>query len=400
MVAALALVVLGAVAFVLLRGAEVPPAGVEPPVSPEDGAQAVEMGAPPVRRLAHPAPAKVTHFQADHAPEGMTPAEAPPPGLFKPDFVRGMAVGLYMDLPQLPFAQLFAEIKATGATHVSLIVAWSQAHIRAVEIAPHPVETMPDARVREVIGQARAAGLEVMLFPIVHIDRRRSGEWRGKLAPVDADRWWSSYEGFIAHYAALAQDTGVDILAVGSELLTMEGERARWESVVARTRGVFQGRLIYSANWDHFDHVVFWDLLDLAGMTGYFELSDSPQPTLAELRETWEGAVEVIDTYIDRAGKPLILTEVGYPSQIGAAAHPWDYTRRKAPDVQVQYLSFRAMYEAYLEVFKRHQRDGRRPPLNGVFVWNWYGYGGSDDIGYTLRGKPAEAIVRRWFMGR
>ena len=28
-------------------------------------------------------------------------------------------------------------------------------------------------------------------------------------------------------------------------------------------------------------------------------------------------------------------------------------------------------------------------PLDGVYIWNWYGYGGPASIGYTPRGKPA-----------
>ena len=32
--------------------------------------------------------------------------------------------------------------------------------------------------------------------------------------------------------------------------------------------------------------------------------------------------------------------------------------------------------------------------LDGVYVWNWYGYGGPTSISYTPRGKPAEVEVK------
>ena len=32
--------------------------------------------------------------------------------------------------------------------------------------------------------------------------------------------------------------------------------------------------------------------------------------------------------------------------------------------------------------------------LDGVYVWNWYGYGGPATTSYTPRGKPAEVEVR------
>ncbi len=352
-----------------------------------------------IERVRSEDPAAVPRFEPGWSPRGFKAPEAPSEGAFADGrFIKGAAVGLYGDLPGLDHGTLFKEIKGLGATHVSLVISGSMANVRAVEVRAHPVETAQDADVRRWIRQAREAGLSVMLFPILNIERRRAGEWRGKLAPSDPDRWWSSYGKFILRYADIAQQEGVDIFSVGSELLSLEGEQARWSALIKEVRGRFKGRLTYSANWDHFDHVTFWEDLDVAGMTGYFELAYSERPTLPELKETWAGAVDVIATYVERAGRPLILTEVGYPSQVGAAAHPWDYTRRQSPDPVLQYLSFRAMYEVYRERFAS-LKPGDSLPLHGVFVWNWVGYGGPDDITYTVRGKPAEAILRRWFSG-
>lgn len=354
---------------------------------------------PPAARLSHPDGGKVIHYPADWKPEGMKQTAPVPEKFFRDEeFIKGAALGLYMDLPELPYDQLFREIKGLGATHVSVVVAWSIRDIRASRIRPHPTETVPDERVRKYIAQAHAAGLKVMLFPIVHVERRRTGEWRGKLAPHHPERFWEEYENFVLHYAELAEDENVAILSVGSELLSLESKQSRWKKVIAAARGKYKGKLTYSANWDHFDHVTFWEELDIAGMTGYFELSDEERPTLEDLAETWDAATEVISTYPGRAGIPLVLTEVGYPSQIGSASHPWDYTKRRAPDPELQYLCFRAMYEAW--VARAHKvKDPAKLGLDGFFVWNWYGYGGHDDGSYTLRGKPAEAIVRRWFRG-
>jgi hypothetical protein len=352
---------------------------------------------PPAARLAHPDAGAVRHYAANWAPKGLKPQAANPAGFFEDEnFIKGAALGLYMDLPALSYAQMFKEIRALGATHVSLVVAWSIRDIRASRIRPHATETVPDERVRAYIQQAHAAGLKVMLFPIVHVDRRRSGEWRGKLAPHHPDRFWTEYQAFMQHYGKLAQEEDVAILSVGSELLTMESEQARWKAVIDGVRLVYKGKLTYSANWDHFDHVTFWEYLDVAGMTGYFELSDSERPTLKELRETWDAATEVIATYPDRAGLPLVLTEVGYPSQLGSASHPWDYTKRRAPDPHLQYLCYRAMYEAWAARASK-VKDPDKLGLDGLFVWNWYGYGGPEDGSYTVRGKPAEAVVRHWF---
>ena len=159
-----------------------------------------------------------------------------PAGHLGDDFIRGVAVGLHFDLPGLPYQLLFKEIRGLGATHVSLVVIWSMRDIRAVRIRPDPIETMADAKVRRYIRQAREVGLEVMLFPIIHLERRRKGEWRGLLAPTNPDRWWVEYEAFLLHYAGLAADEGVAILSVGSELLSLEGETERWTAPIGKLR--------------------------------------------------------------------------------------------------------------------------------------------------------------------
>ncbi|MBH24009.1 MAG: hypothetical protein CMH57_06085 [Myxococcales bacterium] len=353
-----------------------------------------------LQRARHPTPARVPSFGPAWAPEGMEPPPKPG-GAFKRAFVRGVAVGLYTRTPGLDHKQMFREIKALGATHVSLVTSWRQEHVRSVSIRPDPVETYSDDEVRAVIREARAAGLKVMLFPILHLHRRRSGEWRGKLEPANRARWWASYEAFVLHYARLAAEEGVIVYSVGSELLSMEHERDRWVSLISRVREQYKGDLIYSSNWDHFHGVTFWDQLDLVGMTGYFELSKEPEPELAELRATWQAALSVIASYSVLTGRPLILTEVGYPSQVGSAAHPWDYTQAKAASPMTQYLAYRAMYEAWLAwAVERPPEEPEHLGVSGVFLWNWNGYGGPEDIHYAPRGKPATAIIRRWYTGR
>jgi hypothetical protein len=35
--------------------------------------------------------------------------------------------------------------------------------------------------------------------------------------------------------------------------------------------------------------------------------------------------------------------------------------------------------------------------LAGLYVWNWYGWGGPGTVGYTPRGKPAAAEIKQLF---
>ncbi len=305
-------------------------------------------------------------------------------------FMKGIALGLYFENEGLRFETMVDEIKAAGATHIELVVQWVQQDLHSTDLGPDRLETTPDARLREVIRHARGRGLQVVLLPIVHLRMRAQGEWRGKLAPHDWNAWWKAYRAFIGHYAKLAQDEGVAVLSVGSELVTTEAMYARWQRVIGEVKAVFEGKLLYSANWDHYEPVSFWDLVDYAGLTGYYKLTDNPAATVDELTTAWTAVRAELRNFHAKVRRPLVFTELGYPSQDGAASHPWDYTTGKAVDLEEQ----RRCYEAVRRVWQ-----GERM-LGGLFWWNWFGYGGPDSAYYTPNKKPAQSVIRRWYLGQ
>jgi hypothetical protein len=304
--------------------------------------------------------------------------------------VRGVALGLWRGDPAAApqpdrFDHALDEIAGLGATHVALVTTWSQRDVRDVRVAPG-VRTIDDATLRHAIARARQLGLAVLVFPILTLDRVRPGEWRGTLAPADIDAWWSSYERFILHHAAIAADTGAEALLIGSELGTTEAWRDRWYHLIARVERVYRGRLIYSANWDRYQHVSFWPRVDAIGVTGYFELTRERDPAPAALVRAWQRVRDELVAFAARRGQPLWLTEVGYASVDGAAARPWDHASDAPVDLEEQRRCYAAFVEAWAGV----------DALAGVFFWIWDGAGGDRDRGYTPRGKPAEAVLRQW----
>ncbi|WP_428262921.1 glycoside hydrolase family 113 [Haliangium sp.] len=307
------------------------------------------------------------------------PAGAPP--------VRGMALGLWPDGSRAParFDPAIDEIAALGATHIALVTTWSQTDVRASELGPGP-RTIDAPTLRHAIAHARRRGLEVLLFPILTLDRTGPGEWRGTLAPADVGRWWLAYEGFILHYAAVAAETGAEALLIGSELGSTEAWRDRWYHLISRVERVYSGRLVYSANWDHYQHVSFWRRLDVIGVTGYFELGRAGA-TEAALVDSWTPVRDALVGFAAAQDKPLWITEVGYVSVTGTTARPWDYGLDGAVDLDEQRRAYAAFVRAWHRV----------PTLGGVFFWIWDGPGGAGDRGYTPRGKPAEAVLRGWF---
>jgi hypothetical protein len=346
------------------------------------------------RDAAPPSPPAPSPPVAVSAPSPLPAEGLPGPMRRGGAFRRGVSLGLFVSerdpaARRFYYEQLLDEIRALGATDVSLVVRWSQRDVSATEIAPEADATDDDAVLALVIELARARGLRVFLLPILHLEERRQGQWRGTLRPESWERWWASYENFILHYARLSQEHRVALLSVGSELVSTESQQARWRALIAKVREVYQGELTYSANWDHFEPVQFWDALDVVGVTAYQELSAAPDPGEEALVEGWRSFRFRLRRWAAEHRRRYLFTEVGFPSHTEGAARPWDYTPRGSADPGLQLRAWRATWRVWHD----------DPALEGFFVWNWFGVGGAEDRGYTPRGKPTEALLRAWFEG-
>ncbi len=319
-------------------------------------------------------------------------AGLPVPAPRGPEFLRGIALDLLASDPDPAvrhriYRNLLDEIRATGATDVLLPVRWAMATVRDTTLAPRPGLTPSDAELAAVVGDARARGLGVFLMPIVHVETRRLGRWRGTLEPADWDRWWEAYTRFVLHYAAFAEAHGISLFSVGSELSSTEHQRARWRHLIAEVRGVYSGQLTYSANWDHFEPIGFVDALDFAGVSTYPTLSTRPDPSEAELDFGWKSFTRRLVRWAKRHGRPVLLTEVGFPSAPHAAARPWDHRPPERADPALQLRCYRSLVRTFHAA----------PYLRGLFVWNWLGFDRLDDASYSPRGKPAAEVIRCWY---
>ncbi len=313
------------------------------------------------------------------------------PSLFA--YQKGISLLLQSD-PAHDYLPELREIKDTGATHISLIVSWYQDNIHSQRIYPRrkivgDFHTIPDEVLERVIDQARSLGLEVFLFPILRIENREAKEWRGVVAPRNKAAWLKSYRNFTMYYARLAAREKVALFSVGSELCSMEDQRAFWRRLIRDVRRFYRGKLLYSANWDHYQKIGFWKDLDFLGLNAYYELTASMTPTVEELVAKWWNIENEIRTWQEKNKKPLIITEIGYPSVDGTCSKPWDYTREAAIDLGEQALCYEAFFRAWLAE--------KKEKIAGVYFWNWYGQGGPTDPTYTPRGKPALDVLRSWY---
>lgn len=265
-----------------------------------------------------------------------------------------------------------------------------------------------DDGIRDLDRRADSLGMAVVIKPHVWI--------RGSLPsdvgfPSDGDwaDWEHSYRSFAMHYAALSADIGAPLFVVGTELAGPALERPEfWRSLISDVRSVYAGRLTYAANWwKEYEHVAFWDALDYVGVQAYFPLvphgpgnfDPAATPDARELNEGWTGHLSALEKTAARIDRPVLFTEIGYRSVGYAAAEPWRWPERgeqadSRPDLQAD------LYGAFFE--QLWHRDW----FAGVVIWKWRP-GTADDarrnrdaLDFTVRDKPAEKVIAKWFSRR
>ncbi|MBX2813383.1 MAG: hypothetical protein KTR25_16325 [Myxococcales bacterium] len=309
--------------------------------------------------------------------------DSPPPE-------RGISLGLFSMESSWSYHGLIDEIVEHGASHVSLVWVWWQQDLHSTYIRPHKEWTATKSQVIDTARYAKSRGLHVTLFPILRLSEPQPGEWRGKISPSNEQLWWENYDAYILEAASVANYTHMDRLLIGSELLTREHMRERWGHLIERIRLRHpQLELMYSANWDHFEPVQFWDLVDIVGLTAYWELGSEHNPSVDNIVKAWRGPLQDISKLSERLQKPVVITEIGYPSLTTGVRWPWDETRQADISLETQRIGYEAFARA---------ASGAQPFLQGVYFWNWFGFGGPEDGNYTPRGKPAADVLRCWFL--
>ncbi len=288
------------------------------------------------------------------------------------------------------------EIADLGLDTVSLIVDSRQENGKSARIWLDMRMTPTPQQLGELIQHAKSRGLRVILMPIVLLDNPIGNEWRGQINPTTDnggwEEWFHSYRAVLGHFAWIAQINGVDVLSVGSELVSAENKTDEWERTIRMVRKTFKGKLTYSSNWDHYRAVEFWDQLDLIGMNSYWALDNGrkDKATVEDMKSDWQQIKSDLIPFVESQGKPLVFLEVGWCSLANAAHESWDYTKSS---VRIDLDLQKRLYEAFFESWYGD------PHLGGFIVWEWTPEdGGTDDRGYTPENKPAERVLRDWIV--
>jgi hypothetical protein len=168
----------------------------------------------------------------------------------------------------------------------------------------------------------------------------------------------------------------------------------RWRRLALEVRKVFKGKLTYSVNFDSHDSFTFGDCLDVIGMNTYDPIAKyDDYPSDAQIRDAWWWIVYKARTLTARFDRPVLITEVGYPSVAHAHVGPWDFRTGKPLDLALQDHLLKGAFGVL-----RNWSDG-----DAVFYYlygenlNRKPVGGPEDRTYAVWGKPAEATLLKYF---
>ena len=303
-------------------------------------------------------------------------------------------------------SQAFQRIASLGSNSIELTTRIWTSSGTSSDVHAEPAKTESDASLLAGFQAAQAAGLSVVFKAMLSA---LNGTPVTSFAPTDVAAFFASYKAEIVHLASIAQAGGVGIFCIGNEMSSLSGAqyRAYWTDLISAVREVYDGELTYAAATDEASKVGFWDQLDIIGVNTYPPLTSSTTPTVQELVQAWsevpfnpyyaaafdnKSPVDFLHGLSVKYDLPVLMTEVGYRSLDGTAIRPGGWTAGGSADVGEQADA----YNAFFQVWSAHGGSW----LKGVEFWQWDLNNKYSPTGYSVMGKPAEAIVSRIFSRR
>lgn len=240
---------------------------------------------------------------------------------------------------------------------------------------------------------AQQQGMFVVLKPQLWLGR---GKWPGDVAMTNEADWQQFFEDYyrwIRHYALLAEMYDMDALCIGTEFAKATLAREQdWRKLIQKIRGLYGGKLTYAANWgEEFEKLTFWNELDFMGLNCYYPLSTNQLATKEELNTGFAKILEKVENVQKRFNKPLVFTEIGFKS----VQTPWLIPHEASNNAPYFGEHQKMCYEAVFENIRG------KPWIQGILWWKFPSYiehRGIENDDFTPNRKPAEAVVKEWFL--
>lgn len=295
-------------------------------------------------------------------------------------------------------------ICALGQGWVALIAIVMQERYSDTRMYRDCFYTVSDLELARTIEEFHRRGVKVMLKPMIEC---HDSTWRGMINFPDGQQqiqgivtdywgeWFRNYTECMKHYARLATDTACELFCVGCEMLGTQPQEKHWPGVIAAVRALYDGPVTYNTDqfWPGQPFAQKWfSELDLLGIS-FYTGSPRTNPSAREIADDLRVRTTEIGALSEEIGVPVFFAECGARSVTGGALVPWDYRNSGAYDGEIQAAYLQAVIDTFSPC----------PWWKGLLWWKWdeqqnrpqYKQAGGD-AGFTIRGKPAEEVMRKW----
>lgn len=301
-------------------------------------------------------------------------------------------------------------IAKTGSDWVTLIVMVMQDHFYSTRMYRDFTYTATDIELEEIVKEFHNKGVRVMLKPMLDI---HDGGWRGYIRfPAMADQqiqgvtntywidWFASLESSYVYYARLAEMFGVDALSVGSELTQTYRYVKQWKQIIDNVRHIYSGLVTTAGVIENLENPLFqgwFSDVDLIGVSFYVGVPEIDNPSVEQVKAALSKEIERFRKVSEKIGKRIYWSECGIRSVNKGAVNPADYQNGGEFNGKLQANYIQGM----LETFQNEKWWA------GYQYWKWdeqqvrpqYQSAGGD-TGFTIQGKPVEAVLTKWNTSR
>jgi hypothetical protein len=342
------------------------------------------------------------------------------------DFIAGVELQPYYHpswTPLNPF--MLDNVQELGANWLILTPTWTYTRNNPPILDPVTGADPLWQDMSKTIQDARDRDFQVGIFPQVRFPSNSDDWWIGAQRDVS---WWivwfERYRNFILHHADLADDNDAQTLVIGGDWLApalpagtlpdgspsgvQSDVETHWRRLIQDVRSRFDGQIAWgiTASQAVNPPPAFLNEIDLIYLQFYAPLSTHPDPILSELQSE---AARLLDNEIypqlQSYELPIILV-VNYPSVDGAGMgclpsllgesclNPRVLSRPNDdfPDIPIDLIEQADIYQALVNV--TNQRDW----INGFVTGGYYPPALLQDKSTSIHGKPAQNLLREWFI--
>ena len=317
--------------------------------------------------------------------------------------VRGLnVVGPFDEKLNMVSIQAIRNMDAQWVTFLPEVIL-NRSSLKFEERKPGDQWTHSEIGYRNFIAQCKEANLKVILKPHLNLsdvfsehDRIAvSSTWRGDIMPVQSDDWSeieSVYQDFILGWAEIAAIEEVDAFFIGTELRSFVNHRPQfWDELIVKVRSIYSGPISYSANWDNYKNIPFWQDLDFIGVNGYFPVSKDAIPNVSRTKTKWKKIKKELKKIYKTTNKHILITEFGYRNISYAGLKPWLHVSQTQSVIRSDISQYNLLQAFFESIWNEDY-------IIGGLLWNWpQKVDHNDNTDFSIQNKSAERLVKEWF---